>query len=176
MLPSAVASIVGNRGHEVTKPGADGVPMMLVANLISPTPAASRGWARWAWQGAWCQYDNANTPAFGERWGTSSGSWLLKKGESGNFEATGEKFDMGSLHLGRFVQRPLARFRGITVDPLTKGGAAGTVTRYKPGTTTDSGVADEVLNELVTVAAGKVAYYFLENGKFYLDAVECPFA
>jgi len=65
------------------------------------------------------------------------------------------------------------RHRGVTDEALGKGKTK-TVSRYDPGTTDDSGINDEVVNELASVAIGKVVYYERQGLNFYLYAAECP--
>lgn len=63
--------------------------------------------------------------------------------------------------------------RGITLGVLNKGSSA-SVTRYLPGTTTDSGITDTVNNELANVGSGKVIYYARDGANLYVFAAECP--
>lgn len=75
-------------------------------------------------------------------------------------------------HQGGFSPPPKLH-RGVTDGAIAKG-ASGTVSRYTPGTTTDSGTNDTMYNELIDVGSGKVVHYMRNGDKLYMIAVECP--
>ena len=64
--------------------------------------------------------------------------------------------------------------RGLTNEAISKGTSDKMVSRYSPGTTTDSGTDDTVTNELINIGSGKVVHYFESGGVFYITSVECP--
>jgi hypothetical protein len=65
--------------------------------------------------------------------------------------------------------------RGITLEAMTKGSLIGSaVTRYLPGTRTESTITDQVFDEYVDVAAGKKVAYMMSGNSLWLLAVECP--
>lgn len=69
--------------------------------------------------------------------------------------------------------KPFAVHRGVTDGAINKN-ASGTVSRYTPGTTTDSGENDTVENEYANVGSGKKVAYIRNGDKFYMIAAECP--
>jgi hypothetical protein len=104
-----------------------------------------------------------------------AGEYVLQSAASGPIRilsnpagGTGEK--TCAVLLG---SESVAIHRGITDEDLDKGTTA-TVSRYNPGTTTDSTIDDEVTNELADVGTGKVVYYFEQGGNKYVFAAECP--
>lgn len=62
--------------------------------------------------------------------------------------------------------------RGVVTFPITKGGAAGVVNRYVPGTSDLSAITDAVESDLVSVPVGKAVVYFGSGGVFWVLAVE----
>lgn len=62
-------------------------------------------------------------------------------------------------------------YRGITAAGITKG-AAGNVTRYKPGTTEASSFTDSVISEHSTILTGKKVSYFKDGDNLYILSVE----
>lgn len=62
--------------------------------------------------------------------------------------------------------------RGVTDGAITKG-SSGTVSRYLPGTTTDSGINDTCYNDYANVGSGKKVSYMRNGDKLYLIAAEC---
>jgi hypothetical protein len=106
----------------------------------------------------------------------AAGSFVLQSAFAGPVQILWKPASTGERACGLKLGSPFhAFYRGITAATLTKGGAAGNVTRYKPGTTTSAGVTDTVKNELATVGSSKVVYYFDDgSGTLYLFAAECP--
>lgn len=71
----------------------------------------------------------------------------------------------------QLVESPL--IRGVTDGAISKG-SNGTVSRYNPGTTTDSGENDTVENEYANVGSGKKVAYMRNGAKYYMISAECP--
>lgn len=72
---------------------------------------------------------------------------------------------------------PLTRgrfYRGVTNEASGKGDTGKSVSRYIPGTTSDSGTDDLFTNELIDVGSGIVIHYVEQGGVFYMTSVECP--
>jgi hypothetical protein len=67
---------------------------------------------------------------------------------------------------------PWVVYRGVTDAAINKG-ASGTVSRYEPGTTTDSEINDTVHNDFANVASGKKVAYVKSGANFYAIAAEC---
>lgn len=63
-------------------------------------------------------------------------------------------------------------YRGVTDGAITKG-SSGTVSRYTPGTTTDSGTNDTVFNDFANVGSGKKVAYAMDGANLYMIAAEC---
>ena len=102
-------------------------------------------------------------------------STVLKSGTSGPFTilhhngSTGEQLCPGIIDRSGVVLH-----RGITNAQITKGSTTGSVSRYNPGTTTDSGIDDTVTNEYVTIGSGKKVAYQANGSTLYIIAAECP--
>jgi hypothetical protein len=104
----------------------------------------------------------------------SSGNYILQSAFAGPIRilykpsGTGEK--TCAVLLGMDA---IALHRGVTDAAINKG-ASGTVSRYEPGTTTDSGENDTVFNDWSNVGSGKKVAYMQSGANYYMIAAECP--
>jgi len=87
------------------------------------------------------------------------------------WKETGTGTKWGLVNIG---SSSISFYRGITNMAINKGTNDKTVSRYKPGTTTDTGIDDTVTNEIANVGSGKVVYYIGDGANFYLVTGECP--
>ncbi len=116
-----------------------------------------------------------NVGATTHRWaGPSSGSAVLQSYAAGGVRLLYPPSSTGEVLCFVKFDRP-AMYRGVTNAAIAKGDS-GYVSRYLPGTTSDSGVDDLVVNEMADITDdGKVVYYMDDGGGvLYLIAAECP--
>jgi hypothetical protein len=178
-LPKTAAAITADEmGWEVGKPDVNGWKLMIVADLSS-ADIANNGYSDgcWAWQGAWCRY-TGSAPAYGERWGTSSGSWDLTKPGCGTFIALGNTITIGTTTYGRFVQLLQPKMFCVTTSSLSHGSTC-TAKRIKwtgsawQKTTEEFTVYDIFLNTADTVASGTVIGVIPYEGLLVVDSMYC---
>jgi hypothetical protein len=102
-----------------------------------------------------------------------SATYVLQSADTGTVRimwkpsGTGEK--TCALLIG--VPAPFEVFRGITNASISKGATNGSVSRYKSGTNSDTGIDDTVTNDWANLASGiKVAYVRLGSVYYILNS------
>lgn len=130
------------------------------------------GLGTWADQSAYVLYDDANTPAEGEEWGPSNGSWKIKKYRYG-FHILGGATG-GDTDLVGCYQAVVNQFLGKADADITSG-STGTVSIYdgNEADTSDSEAGVKNRTEITASSNTWVRCVFL-GGKWFLEPWECP--
>lgn len=135
-----------------------------------PLAVASSGeqpsWGTWADQAGFVLYDNANTPALGEEWGPSDGSWKIKKYRYG-FTILGAP----ASGIVGVVQRQVTTVYGQTDGAINKG-SSGTVSIYD-GNNADTSHNITATNRFANVATTKKVICTWIGGTWLLSSAEC---
>lgn len=121
----------------------------------------------------WAAYDTGDTPAVGEPWGPTSGSWELSQ-DVGGFEVISSETDDGKVLV---IQRPMLTFVGKT-DASHSKSATGTISIYAGstmGSESDTTVNKTgVYNRYADLDSGKwVTCRWVRNDQWELVAGEC---
>lgn len=104
------------------------------------------------------------------------GSYVLQSAPLGPVRILFKPSGTGERECGVLLdQSGFRMYRGVTNSAIAKGESNRTVSRYRPGTTTDTGIDDTVTNEMADIGSGKVVYYMDDGGGIlYVIAAECP--
>jgi hypothetical protein len=169
MRVTGSATVDGAEYVTISKPNTDFKRKYLV-NTGSAVADGEYGIGTWLSDADWVLYDDANTPAIGESWGPSSGSWELKKWRYG-FTIVGNPSG-GATDIVRAWQEEANEFRGKT-DSTHNKGSTGTISIYdgNKADTTDNMASVE--NDFANVASGKWVGVRWWGGKWCLVAAEC---
>lgn len=136
-----------------------------------PLAVASSGelpaFGTWADQAGFVLYDDANTPAYGESWGPSNGSWEIKKYRYG-FTILGAP----ASGIVGVVQHPVNGFIGKTDSSHAKS-ATGTVSIYDGNRVDTTDNMAGVYNLFANVATTKFVDVEWRGGTWYLTSAEC---
>lgn len=153
----------------VAKPNTDFKRKYLV-NGPTAVPYNETGKGTWLEEADWVLYDDANTPALGESWGPSDGSWKLKKWRYG-FTIVGNPSG-GATDIVRAWQEEINEFIGKT-DSTHNKNSQGTISIYD-GNLADTGDnMASVENKFANVGTTKWVQVRWNAGKWHLVAAEC---
>lgn len=169
MRVTGSATISGVEHVTVAKPNTDFKRKYLV-NGSTAVPYNETGKGTWLEEADWVLYDDANTPALGESWGPSDGSWKLKKWRYG-FTIVGNPSG-GSTDIVRAWQEEANEFIGKT-DSTHNKNSQGTISIYD-GNLADTGDnMASVENKFANVSSSKWVQVRWNAGKWHLVAAEC---
>lgn len=158
----------------VAKPSTDFKRRYLVNGPFPVSGASGQyvfGLGTWAEQSAYVLYDDANTPAYGEEWGPSSGSWKIKKYRYG-FHIIGGATGGETDRVGCF-QTVVNEFYGQTDGTLNKGSTA-TVSIFDGNNADTTDNLATVNNRYGNVATTKKVTVRYHGGVPQVVAAECP--
>lgn len=155
----------------VAKPSSSFQRLYLVNGPI-PVAGGSKsrempGFGTWADQAGFVLYDDANTPAYGESWGPSDGSWEIKKWRYG-FTILG---GAASGIVGT-IQHQVNHFWGQTQGALNKG-STGTIEIYDGNDADTTNTMAGVKNKYANVGDNKKVSVEWLGGSWYAKAAEC---
>lgn len=129
------------------------------------------GLGTWAEQSAFVLYDDANTPAYGEEWGPSNGSWEIKKYRYG-FHILGGATG-GDTDLVGCYQMVVNEFYGQTDGALNKGSTQ-TVSVFDGNNADTTDNVASVNNRYGNIATTKKVTVRYIGGIPQAVSAECP--
>lgn len=138
---------------------------------LEPIPAGKFGWA----VVSGVTQAKLNITTTGDQWAevTNNNGSYLTTSTSGSAQVLDPTSGTGQrLGIIRIGTPGVVLHRGVTDAAINKA-ASGTVSRYLPGTTTDSGTNDTVFNDYADVAISKKCAYIQSGANFYMIAAEC---
>lgn len=153
----------------VAKPNTDFKRKYLV-NGPTAVPYNETGKGTWLEEADWVLYDDANTPAIGESWGPSDGSWKLKKWRYG-FTIVGNPSG-GATDIVRAWQEEINEFIGKT-DSTHNKNSQGTISIYDGNLADTTDNMASVENKFANVSSSKWVQVRWNAGKWHLVAAEC---
>lgn len=169
MRITGVVTIEGRSVIKVDKPNDDNLTNLL---FNSPVNVPSGGYGSGTHEfPCYAKYQTASSAVLDEEWGTESGSWALKKDNTGYLIIGGETSDR--VIVRRASDGPFVLL-GKT-DASHAKGANGTVSLYAgtAGSESDLGINVTAHNKFADVAADKWVGVFIWGGAIYLMAAEC---
>jgi hypothetical protein len=169
MRVTGSVTVDGTEYVTIGKPNSDFKRKYLV-NTGSDVANGAYGTGTWLDEGGSVLYDDANTPAIGESWGPSNGSWKIKKWRYG-FSIIGNPTG-GSTDLVRAWQEEVNEFIGKT-DSTHNKNSTGTVSIYDGNLADTTDNMSSVENKFANVSSSKWVQVRWNAGKWHLVAAEC---
>jgi hypothetical protein len=138
---------------------------------VSGSSSQEPNFGTWASEAAFVLYDDSNTPAYGEEWGPSNGSWEIKKYRYGFHilgGATGGDTDIVGVRQGI-----VSEFYGQT-DGAHNKGSTGTISIFDGNNSDTTDNMASVQNRYGNVATTKKVTVRCHGGVWQIVSAECP--
>lgn len=157
----------------VAKPSSTFQRLYLVNGPLPVSGASNQepNFGTWAEGAAFVLYDDANTPAYGEEWGPSNGSWKIKKYRYG-FHILGGATG-GDTDLVGCRQAIVNEFYGQT-DGAHNKGSTGTISIFDGNNVDTTDNLTSVQNRYGNVAITKKVTVRYHGGVPQIVSAECP--